>query len=71
MGIVMITQSSGTSWNGPICPYCNRGYIGAHQCSPDDLKARIADLERVMFRQTTFVPFLDELAHSMDSGETG
>lgn len=52
----MITQSSCTSWNGPICAYCNRGYIGAHQCSADDLMARIALLQRVMVRQADFSP---------------
>lgn len=33
-------------WNGPVCPVCRRGYIGTHECSVEDLRAIIADLER-------------------------
>ena len=33
-------------WNGPVCTTCGRGYCGTHQCSIDDLQARIDGLQR-------------------------
>lgn len=24
--------TSGSSWNGPICPVCQQGYLGRHEC---------------------------------------
>lgn len=29
----------------PICPTCRRGYLGAHECSPDDIRSLIGALQ--------------------------
>lgn len=31
------TATTTHAWNGPTCPTCHRGYIGAHQCQVADL----------------------------------
>ena len=34
-----------TTWNGPICSTCHRGYIGHHECAVEDLQRRIDALQ--------------------------
>lgn len=40
--------ASGTTtnptWNGAVCPACDKGYLGTHRCAPADLLRKAADL---------------------------
>lgn len=44
------TSTSGILWNGPLCPTCGKGYLGAHQCDPVDLLRKAAELTEMARR---------------------
>lgn len=43
-------HKSASTWNGPVCHTCGRGYIGPHVCRVEDLRKRIADLQALIER---------------------
>lgn len=38
------TGTIGTTWNGPLCGTCGKGYLGTHTCSREDILARVKAL---------------------------
>lgn len=40
----LMTATTGTLWNGPICPTCCARYLGTHVCTQADLIRRINEL---------------------------
>jgi hypothetical protein len=39
-----MSTTTTTTWNGPICATCGKGYLGTHACAPADLLRRAQDL---------------------------
>jgi hypothetical protein len=39
-----LNAATTTTWNGPSCANCGKGYLGVHQCAPADIMARIRHL---------------------------
>lgn len=51
MSAMNVQQSSGAAWNGPVCPTCDKPYLGVHSCSPVDLLAKADRLRELALRR--------------------